>query len=112
MTPMTAPAITEATTQFTDPAIRARVLKMHGQEMPFLAMAAELGIVFDGALRDAIARLTADEVAIIRKAMVAAINRDDPRMPVDCEIVELPAKIAVAAVDIDGVPWAQVTAGK
>ena len=109
MTPMTAPTIGQAETEFSDPAIRARVLTMHEEGMPFLAMAGELGIVFDGALRDAIAGLTTDEVAIIRKAMVAAINRDDAQMPIDCEIGKLTSKIVVTAEDIGGEPWAKVT---
>jgi hypothetical protein len=112
MTPMTSPAIAEAAAQFSDPAVRARVLKMHEDGMPLLDMAAALGIVFDGALRDAIAGLTRDEVATIRKAMVAAINRDDAQMPVDCTLDGLPARIEVTAAENAGAPWAKITAAK
>jgi hypothetical protein len=112
MTPPLNPAIAQAYTEFERPEVRAQVLKWHEEGKPLLDMAAELGIVFDGALRDAIAGLSPEEVATIRAAMVNAISNDATKMPIDCSLDKLPAKIAVTPVDQCGQTWAHVEAGK
>jgi hypothetical protein len=112
MTPALSPAIAQAQAEFAKPEVRARVLKWHQEGKPLLEMADELGIVFDGALRKAIADLTDAEVATIRAAMVDAISNDTAQMPVDCSLDALPPKIEVTPEDKGGRPFAHITAAK
>jgi hypothetical protein len=112
MTPPVSPQIAEAQTEFAKADVRAQVLKWHQEGKPLLEMADELGIVFDGALRDAIGGLSPEEVATIRAAMVAAIAKNDTTMPVDCTLDKLPAKIAVTPEDKGGQPFVLVTEAK
>jgi hypothetical protein len=116
MTEAIAPAVGQADIQFADPAVRARVRAWHEEGVSLLDMANRLGIVFDDPLRDTIAALTPDEVATIRKAMIAAIDRGgqgtDVKMPIDCTLDSLPPDVVVRPDEIGGEPWIRVTAGR
>lgn len=101
---------------FGDPSVRSQVRQWHQDEVPFLDMVDRLGLgaQFVGPLRDAIANLTPDEVSIIRKAFLAAIDRagdsDGAPFPVACRITATPGPVTVSALDKNGEPWAEVTA--
>jgi hypothetical protein len=100
----------------SDPTVRAQVLQMHQQNVPFLDMADQLGIggLFVGPLRDAIAGLTNDEVALIRKAFVDAIGRagttDGSCFPVACTLESVTGPVVVTELDKGGETWARVVA--
>jgi hypothetical protein len=115
MTEVIAPAVGLAGAQFADPAVRARVRAWHEEGVSLLDMANRLGIVFDAPLRDIIVGLQPDEVATIRNAMIAAIDRGgeatDVKMPIDCTLDALPPGVVVTPEEIGGEPWAKVTAG-
>jgi hypothetical protein len=115
MTEAIAPAVGQADIQFADPAVRARVRAWHEEGVSLLDMGSRLGIVFDDALRDIIAALTPDEVAVIRKAMIAAIDRGgqgaDVKMPIDCTLTSLPHDVVVTPREVGGEQWIRVTAG-
>jgi hypothetical protein len=110
-----APAVGQADAQFTDPDVRARVRAWHEEGVSLLDMGNRLGIVFDAPLRDIIEALSPAEVASIRKAMIAAIDRGgdarDVKMPVNCTLAQMPASVVVTPEDVDGEPWVRVTAG-
>ena len=115
MTEAIAPAVGQADIQFADPAVRTRVRAWHEEGVSLLDMANRLGIVFDDPLRDIVAGLTPDEVAVIRKAMIAAIDRGGQgtgvKMPVDCTLTSLPLDVVVSPAEIGGQPWIRVTEG-
>jgi hypothetical protein len=115
MTEAIAPAVGQADAQFADPAVRARVRAWHTEGVSLLDMANRLGIVFDDPLRDIVAGLKPDEVATIRTAMIAAIDRGGQgtgvRMPIDCTLDSLPLGVVVTPEAIGGEPWVKVTAG-
>ena len=114
MTEAIAPAVGEADIQFADPAVRARVRAWHEEGVSLLDMGNRLGIVFDDALRDIIAALTPAEVATIRGAMIAAIDRGGQgtavKMPIDCTLTALPPGVVVTPDEVGGEPWIRVTA--
>jgi hypothetical protein len=116
MTEAIAPAVGQADAQFADPAVRARIRTWHEEGVSLLDMGNRLGIVFDDVLRDIIASLSPDEVATIRKAMIAAIDRGGQgtgvKMPIDCTLKEMPASVVVTPEEIGGEPWVKVTAGQ
>ena len=111
-------AVQQAQLKFSDPAIRAQVRAWHDEGVSLLDMVDRIGLSdeFAGTLREAIAGLSADEVATIRKAMVAAIDRggksSDVPMPVACTLDVVPGKVLVSSEDRLGEPWAKVTAAK
>jgi hypothetical protein len=111
-----APAVGQAGVQFADPTVRTRIRAWHEEGVPLLDMGNRLGIVFDGPLRDIIEKLTPAEVATIRKAMIAAIDRGgqgtDVRMPIDCSLDVLPPSVVVSPEDVGGEPWVRVTEGQ
>lgn len=112
MTPaLDMPAMLKAAEEFAKPEIRAQVLKWHEEGKPLLDMADELGIRFSDPLRKLIAGLKPDEVATIRKAMVAAIGNDASVMPVDCDVETMPASIVVTPDDKGGTLYAKVVTG-
>jgi hypothetical protein len=115
MTEAIAPAVGQADAQFTDPAVRARVRAWHEEGVPLLDMGNRLGIVFDAPLRDIIEALSPAEIASIRKAMIAAIDRGgdarDVRMPVNCTLDRMPASVVVTPEEVGSEPWVRVTAG-
>jgi hypothetical protein len=111
-------AVQQAQLKFSDPAIRAQVLTWHAEGVSLLDMVDRIGLSdeFAGPLREAIAKLSPDEVATIRKAMVAAIDRGgkstDVPMPVDCNLDVVTGPVVVTPADRGGQPWAKVTAAK
>jgi hypothetical protein len=115
MTEAIAPAVGEAAVQFADPATRARIRAWHEEGVSLLDMGNRLGIVFDAPLREIIEQLTPAEVATIRKAMIAAIDRGgrgiDVKMPIDCTLDVLPSSVVVSPEDVGGEPWVRVTGG-
>jgi hypothetical protein len=115
MTEAIAPAVGQADAQFADPAVRARIRAWHEEGVTLLDMGNRLGIVFDDRLRDIIAGLSADEVATIRKAMIAAIDRGgqgtDVKMPIDCTLDVLPKSVVVTPEEIGDQPYIRVVAG-
>jgi hypothetical protein len=115
MTEAIAPAVGQADVQFADPAVRARIRVWHEEGVSLLDMGNRLGIVFDAPLRDIIENLTPDEVATIRTAMIAAIDRGgqgtDVKMPIACTLDVLPASVVVSPEDVGGEPWVRVTEG-
>ncbi len=114
MTEAIAPAVGQADVQFADPAVRARIRAWHEEGVSLLDMGNRLSIVFDAPLRDIIEKLTPDEVATIRKAMIAAIDRagqsTDAQMPIDCTLAALPTAVFVNPEDVGGEPWVRITA--
>jgi hypothetical protein len=66
----------------------------------------------DPALRDAIAGLSPQEVAIIRAAVAAEIDRsrdsETATLPVDCGIADVKGAVTVTAADVDGRAVARV----
>jgi len=112
MTPSISTGIQTAFDEFANPARRPEILKWHEQQMPFLDMAARLGIKFEPDLSDAIAKLTPEQVKVIREAMVASLESDGMVMPIDCDLQELPAAIVVTPAVVNDRPYAKVTAGK
>jgi hypothetical protein len=115
MTEAIAPAVGQADVQFADPAVRARIRAWHEEGVSLLDMGNRLGIVFDDQLRDLIAGLSPAEVATIRKAMIAAIDRGgqgtDVKMPIDCTLDVLPPAVVVTPEEVGGEPFVRVTAG-
>jgi hypothetical protein len=114
MTEAIAPAVGQAAAQFSDPSVRSRIRAWHEEGVSLLDMGNRLGIVFDDQLRDIIAALSPDEVATIRKAMIAAIDRGgqgtDVTMPIDCTLQALPSQVVVTPEEVGGEPWVKVTA--
>lgn len=112
MTPAVSPGIVAAEGLFNDPAVREQVLGWHQEGVSLLDMSDRLKLPFEPELRDAIAKLTEKEVAIIRAAMIATIeaagSATQATMPVDCKLQSLPPAIAVEPVTIDSQPWARV----
>lgn len=108
-------AVQRAQALFTDPAVRAQARTWHEEGVPLLDMVDRLGLsdLFVGELRDAIAGLAPDEVAIIRKAFVAEIDRAGASnvapMPVDCTLDAVTGPVTVTAEDVGGRPVAKVT---
>jgi hypothetical protein len=104
----------QATSAFADPANHAQIRTWHEQGMAFTDMIDALGLgpAFDPALRAVIDALSPDEVAIIREAMIAELDRvgaGPAELPVDCDIDSTPAAVDVTAIRIDGRPFARVT---
>ena len=101
-------AVQRAADLFADPQVRARVLAWHAQDVPLLEMVERLGFLnlMEPVLREAIEGLTTDEVAIIRSAFVAEIERagDDPTatMPVRCGIIAVTGPVDVSSEQIEG----------
>ena len=108
-------AVQKAEQLFADPKVREQLLTWHAQQLPLLDMIDRLGFtdLVDPALRDAIAGLSPEEVAIIRAAVVAEIDRsgdaDGATLPVDCGIASVSGPVTVTAADIDGRKVARVT---
>jgi hypothetical protein len=95
---------------FTNPANKDRLLQWHTQGMPFLQMADQLKLVIPGPMRDAIAGLSPAEVAIIRDAMVGALNANAAAMPVECSVTGLDGPVTVtSAIGAAGQPIAVIT---
>jgi hypothetical protein len=115
MTEAIAPAVGQADAQFSDPAVRTRIRAWHEEGVSLVDMGNRLGIVFDDRLRDLIAGLSPAEVATIRKAMIAAIDRGGQgagvKMPIDCTLDALPQNVVVTPEEVGGEPWIRVTAG-
>ncbi|HEY5014067.1 MAG TPA: hypothetical protein VIK61_15390 [Acidimicrobiia bacterium] len=111
-------AVEQAQLKFSDPAIRAQVRAWHDEGVSFLDMVDRIGLsdLFTGPLRDAIAGLSPEEVATIRKAMIVAIDRAgksaDVVMPVNCQLDPAIGPVVVTPEDRGGEPWAKVTAAK
>jgi hypothetical protein len=111
-------AVQQAQLKFSDPAVRVQIRGWHEAGMSLLDMVDRIGLSgeFTGPLREAIAGLGADEVAIIRKAMIAEIDRagasEVAPMPVDCTLDRVSGPVAVTAAEVDGRPFAKVTNGK
>lgn len=111
-------AVKLAQLKFSDPAIRAQVRKWHEEGVSLLDMVDRIGLSgeFTGPLRDAIANLSPAEVATIRKAMIAAIDRGgesaEVAMPVNCTLDVVTGPVSVTSEDKGGEPWAKVTAAK
>jgi hypothetical protein len=107
-------AVHKAEEVFADPSVRELLLTWHAQQVPLLDMIDRLGFadLVDPALRDAIAGLSPQEVAIIRAAVVAEIDRagDSPSatLPVDCGIANITGAVTVTAADVDGRTVARV----
>lgn len=98
----------EAARLWTDPAVRARIVAMHRDDVPLLEMIDALGLTgaleADG-LRDVIAGLDPSEVATIRDAFVAeatATSGVGAHFPVDCRIDDVAAGVAIVAADARG----------
>jgi hypothetical protein len=108
-------AVQKAEQVFADPKVREQLLTWHAQQVPLLEMIDRLGFadLVDPALRDAIEGLTPQEVAIIRAAVVAEIDRagdsETATLPVDCGIAPVTGPVTVTAADIDGRAVARVT---
>ena len=96
-------AVQRAADLFSDPKVRARVLAWHEQDVPLLEMVERLGFLnlMEPVLRDAIERLTPEEVAIIRSVFVAEIERageaTDVTMPVRCGIIAVTGSVDVSS---------------
>lgn len=111
-------AVQKAEQVFADPKVREMLLTWHAQAVPLLDMIDRLGFtdLVDPALRDAIARLSPAEVAIIRTAVVAEIDRagdaDTATLPIDCGIANVTGNVTVTAADVDGRSVARVVSQK
>ena len=77
---------------WTDPAVRARIVAMHRDDIPLIDMCEELGlmdaVVADG-LQAVIEGLDSEEVSVIRDAFVAEARfatGSGAHFPVDCRI--------------------------
>jgi hypothetical protein len=112
------PPAGQAMQVFADPAVRTQVRQWHLDEVPFLDMIDRLGLSaqFVGPLRDAIANLSAEEVGIIRKAFIGAIDRagdsEGASFPVACMIRGVPGPVTVMVLDKGGEAWARVVPAK
>ena len=101
-------AVQSAAELFSDPQVRARVLAWHEQDVPLLEMVERLGFLdlMEPVLRRAIEDLKPDEVAIIRSAFVAEIERageaPTATMPVRCGIIAVTGPVDVTSEQIDG----------
>jgi hypothetical protein len=102
-------AVQQAADLFADPAVRTQLRQWHLEGMPLMEMVDRLGFtdLFDDTLRAAVVNLSPDEVAIIREAYLAEIDRlaDAPQatMPIACEIAEVsPSVIVTREVDTTG----------
>jgi hypothetical protein len=108
-------AVERATQAFADPANRTQVREWHEQGVSFMDMVERLGIApfFDDELRKAINGLKPNEIAVIREAMVAEIDRvgakGTPEYPIDCTIGVVRGPVDVTPIRIDGRPVARVT---
>lgn len=107
-------AVQRAAQLFSDPSVRAQLLAWHAQDVPLLEMVDRLGFadLFDPELRAAVAGLKPDEVAILRAAFVAEINRagdsEDATMPVECGIADVTGPVAVTSAEVGGRSVARV----
>ncbi len=85
----------QATLSFADPSNRDQILQWHQEGVSFTDMIDRLGIGgFDPALRAVIDNLSPEDVAVIREAMVAELERVGPggaaELPVSCTIQATP----------------------
>ena len=82
------PALTderkEADEKFKDPKVREKVAEWHRQGMSFVDMLTQLGIPVSEELKKVLNDMPANEIATIRRVMLAAIEKGDATMPIDC----------------------------
>lgn len=110
-------AVQQATRLFDDPGVRTRVRTWFDEGVPLLEMVDRLGFsrLVDDGLRAAIEGLSTEEVAIIRGAYLAEIERAGDAVgatpPVECTLTAVAGPVRVTADDIDGRRVARVDAG-
>jgi hypothetical protein len=103
-----------AISAFADPANREQILQWHREGASFTAMIDGLGLGgFDPELRAVIDSLSPEDVAVIREAMVAELERVGPggagELPISCTIDATPQAVDVTPIRVDGRPFARVT---
>jgi hypothetical protein len=106
--------VSQATAAFADPDHREQLLQWHEEGASFTDMIDRLGIGgFDPELRAVIDRLSPEDVAVIREAMVAELVRVGPggagELPISCTIQATPRAVDVTPIRVDGRPFARVT---
>jgi hypothetical protein len=107
-------AVQRAAELFADPKVRALVLGWHEQDVPLLDMVERLGFLnlMEPTMREAIEGLSPDEVAIVRSAFVAEIERageaPTATMPVKCGILAVTGPVDVSSEQVDGREVARV----
>jgi hypothetical protein len=104
----------QAMAAFADPANREQILQWHHDGASFTAMIDGLGLGgFGSELRAVIDGLSPEDVAVIREAMVAELDRVGPgeaaELPISCTIDETPRAVDVTPIRVDGRPFARVT---
>jgi hypothetical protein len=104
----------QATAAFADPSNREQILQWHQEGVSFTDMIDRLGIGgFGSELRAVIDRLSPEDVAVIREAMVAELVRVGPKgageLPISCTIQAAPRAVDVTPIRVDGRPFARVT---
>jgi hypothetical protein len=104
----------QATAAFADPANREQLLQWHREGVSFTDMIDRLGLGgFDPGLRAVIDSLSPEDVAVIREAMVAELDRvgtgGAAELPISCTIAATPRAVDVTPIRVDGRPFARVT---
>jgi hypothetical protein len=84
-------------TVFQDPQYTDQLLAMHRAKTPFLEMANAVGVKLSGDYEKLVASMSDAEVAIIRDAMIQALERNDPIMPFHCQLQAIPPSIVVSS---------------
>jgi hypothetical protein len=104
----------QAMAAFADPSNREQILQWHREGASFTDMIDGLRLGgFDPELRAVIDNLSAEDVAVIREAMVAELDRVGPggagELPISCTIDDTPRSVDVTPIRVDGRPFARVT---
>jgi hypothetical protein len=97
---------------FENPQNRDQLLEMHRAGTPFLEMATQVGVEISTEYAQLIRGLSAKDVDVIRRAMVAALEASRTEMPYDCTLKTIPQSLDVTGTETDKGYWATVTPAK
>jgi hypothetical protein len=91
-----------AQTVFQDPQYTDQLLAMHRANMPFVEMAANVGVTLSAEYTALVEKMSAADVKIIRDAMIQALERRDPIMPYHCQLQGTPPSVTVTSLGAPG----------
>jgi len=100
-----------------DPGFAQQIRAMHGDNVPLLDMVDQLGLAgeMSAAVRNIVQQLPPADIAAIRQATLAMLDRAENQMPVDCDLSQreidtgTPVDVEVAS-DAEGHPVIRVRA--